>query len=148
ISMFFGGTALAQVTCIETYMAGSDRQSLGFAPSDVEGLVFEIAESIGLSSSGIKVIPCDGVGKARANYYNEKGISVGDYIFYEPVWVREVIGNRLVGDEQKKARDQAIVLFGHELGHLLDRHWTSNVALSTLQKEQAADHFAGCAAGV
>src|SRR5580698_5464661 len=36
---------------------------------------------------------------------------------------------------------------GHELGHLLGRHFTTNKKLPQFDKELQADRFAGCAAG-
>jgi hypothetical protein len=132
------GTAKAQVTCIQTYVSSSAHKTLGIAPSDVEGLVAKVAKAIGLPSTGILIVPCDGVLKVQSAYYDRPDIPKGDYILYDPIWVREVIGTD---------HEQATVIFGHELGHLLDRDFTSNVGLARIQKETNADHFAGCAAG-
>ena len=140
--------AYAQVTCAINYVQAKQPKPLGFSPNEVERLVSDVATAIGLSPRGISIIPCDGVGKVQSIYFNRKEVPQGDYIFYDPVWVREVLGNKLVGGTETRARDQAVVIFGHELGHLLGRHFTSNIGLTSIQKETEADHFAGCAASV
>jgi hypothetical protein len=139
--------AHAQVTCIQTYLSDPNRTALGFAPSDVDAVVSKVANSIGLSPSGIRVIPCDGVANVQSAYYSRDDIPNGDYILYDPVWVRQVIGTDVSGVGTSKSHDEAIFLFGHELGHLLLRHFTSNSALPRIRKEMDADHFGGCAAG-
>ena len=140
--------AHAQVTCAINYVQARQPKPMGFSPSEVEQLVSDVATAIGLSPKGISIIPCDGVGKVQSIYFNRKEVPQGDYIFYDPVWVREVLGNKLVDNTGSRARDQAVVIFGHELGHLLGRHFTSNIGLTSIQKETEADHFAGCAASV
>jgi hypothetical protein len=139
--------SFAQVTCIQTYLSSPDHTALGFAPSDVESVVSKVANSIGLSPSGIRVIPCDGVANAQSAYYSRDDIPKGDYILYDPVWVRQVIGNDVSGAGNSRSHDEAIFLFGHELGHLLLRHFTSSSELPRIRKEMDADHFGGCAAG-
>jgi hypothetical protein len=131
-------SAHAQRTCIQDYVSASNRQSLGISPLDVENLITQVAGGIGLNLQAIRIVPCDGVSKAESIYYDPKDPQQGEYILYNPTWIREVIGND---------RDEAIVIFGHELGHLLDRDWTTNAKLTRLEKETRADHFAGCAAG-
>jgi hypothetical protein len=139
------------VTCIQTYLASTDTSALGFAPRDVESLAGQIAGPVGLGTEGIRIVPCEGasvggVEGVQAIYYQRDDIPVGDYILYDPVWVRTVIGP-VLSDKQKKARDQALFIFGHELGHILARHFTSAAGLPRIEKELAADAFAGCAAG-
>jgi hypothetical protein len=114
---------LAQVTCIQAYLSNPNRIALGFAPSDVEAVVSKVANSMGLNSSGIRIIPCDGVANVQSAYYARDDIPKGDYILYDPVWVRQVIGNEISGAGNSKSHDEAIFLFGHELGHLLLRHY-------------------------
>ena len=141
--------ASAQVTCVMKYAQLHNPKALGFSPTDVERLVGDVATAIGLSVRGIHIIPCDGVGKVQSIYYHDRtDIANGDYIFYDTIWVREVLGNKLAEGTQTLVRDQAIVVFGHELGHLLGRHFTSNADMPQIQKETEADHFAGCAAAV
>lgn len=113
--------------------------SLGFAAPDVEQLVGEVASAIGLDTNGITVISCSEAMKAEATYFgDDDDAPIGEYIVYDPIWLREVIG---------KNRPEAIALFGHELGHILNRHWTTNKSRTRLQKETEADKFAGCAVG-
>lgn len=137
--------ACAQVTCIQQYLEKGPAAGLGFAASDVDNLVGEIAAGIGLSADGIVAVPCAGENRVRAYFLTEK-VPVGEYILYDPQWVREVLGVTLSGDSGSAARAEAIVLFGHELGHFLGRHFTANKKLDVLKQETAADHFAGCAA--
>jgi hypothetical protein len=131
-------SANAQVTCIQTYLE-LEKPALGFAPSEVEGIVTQIATAIGLTPAGITVVPCDGITQVQSFYFVRPGVPQGEYILYDPRWVRQVVGPDL--------SDEAVILFGHELGHILLRHWTANAGLSRLKKETDADHFAGCAAG-
>ena len=140
----------AQITCIQTYLASSDYKALGFAPSDVEDLVGSVSRGIGLEPDGIMIIPCDGVQKVISNFYIEErdNVPTSDYILYEPQWVRAVIGPTIARDPNNRAYGEAIALFGHELGHLLNRHFTASSKLTRLKKETVADNFAGCAAGV
>ena len=138
----------AQVTCIQQYAASAPEQPLAFAPSDIENLVGQISQAIGLSAAGIRAVPCSGIGNGNVmaiSYFDRTDIPKGDYILYDPIWVRQVIGvviNRPLSSE----RDEAVVLFGHELGHLLGRHFTTQSDLSRLVKETEADRFGGCAA--
>src|SRR5262245_43611171 len=94
-AILLASKASAQVTCIQSFMAQSSQAGLSFAPSDVEELVSQVSAAIGLRPVGITVIPCVGVGKAVANYIDRSGVPKGDYIFYDPIWVREVIGTGL-----------------------------------------------------
>ncbi|MDR5830107.1 hypothetical protein P9250_19730 [Caballeronia sp. LP006] len=114
----------------------NEGSSLGFAPSDAEAMVAEVARSIAFQQS-IKVIYCDYVTKALAwPAKGEDGIPDGDFIEVNPIWFQEVIGNDRV---------QAIALLGHELGHYLGRHFESRSGIPGIQKETEADGFAGCA---
>ena len=138
--------ARAQVTCIQTYLASSDHSALGFAPSDVQKVVDDLAAVAGLSSAGIEIIPCDGYKKVESMYMDNASIPKGEYILYNPDWINNVIG-RNITDKNRAEHDQAIFIFAHELGHILGRHFTVNKGLESLQKETLADQFAGCAAG-
>jgi hypothetical protein len=150
-SLLIAGAASAQVTCAQEYFKSPDRASLGFAPPDVEQLVGQIADEIGLSLVGFQIVPCTGVGKVRSynftgKFAEDNHIPQGDYIFYDPTWVKEVVGPSLQTGGDNKQRDEAIVLFGHELGHHLGRHFTAAAGLPAIEKERAADRFAGRAA--
>lgn len=131
-------SAIAQSStnfCIREHLNGST--TLGIAPSDVSELIRQVARSIGVQPS-VTVIPCRSEEKAAAVEHDGQypGIPAGQYVVYNPEWVREVIGND---------RIQAIALFGHEFGHLINRHDTLSKNLSRLEKETQADEFAGCA---
>jgi hypothetical protein len=85
--VLYSTQCLAQITCIQKQ---NDNHSLGIAPSDVENIVAQIATAIGLSPTGITVVPCDGIPKVLSNYYDHD-VPQGEYILYDPTWVREVI---------------------------------------------------------
>ena len=121
--------------CVEHYKLGD--VALGIAPSDANQLITDVANSIGVKLS-VAVIPCRYVEKAEALEYDGStaGRPAGQYVIYNPDWVREVIGNDRV---------QAIALFGHEFGHLLNQHYSSRSNIPRIQKETEADEFAGCA---
>ncbi len=144
LTLLLTGRVAAQETCVMDHIAANTNKNapqLGIAPPDVELLVQEVAGSIGLSPAGITIVPCDYTEKVQAWYSPgppDLDAPEGDYILYQPKWVEEVIGENRV---------QAIALFGHELGHLLGRHFTSSKNLPPIQKETDADRFAGCAVG-
>ena len=86
----------------------------------------------------ITVISCLDITKAQS-YESERStaaVHAGRYIFYNPDWLREVIG---------KDRIQAIAIFGHEIGHIVRQHFTARSYLQPKEKEMEADEFAGCA---
>lgn len=133
-------TALANPkTCVKRYYKErvSEGSAAGIAATDAERLVQEVASSIGLDK-GFTVVPCYIEEKAHAWYASSDsdGVPEGEYLIYNPKWIQEVIGDD---------RTQAIAIFGHELGHLLNRHFTAQRKLSTKVQETQADHFAGCA---
>jgi hypothetical protein len=135
------------ITCIQKHVASvSTAKSLGFTSSDVESLIAQLMAATGLQSRGVTVVPCDTVVKAQAAYYDNSDVPKGEYILYEPQWVHEVIGPNIAGSGHSRNRDEAIVLFGHEVGHLMARHFTTNVDLARPDKELAADAYAACAA--
>ncbi|WP_262298585.1 M48 family metalloprotease [Microvirga sesbaniae] len=128
--------------CVKEYFARQTKEGtkLGIAASDVEELIQEVARSIGLMSNGIVIVPCDQSSKVYAWYAGASviGVPEGEYILFDPTWVREVIGNDRV---------QAIALFGHELGHFLNRHFSARQKVPRKEQETEADRFAGCAVG-
>jgi Trypsin-like peptidase domain len=125
----------ASGACIKQYY--KQPPTLGIDRSEASNLIDRVARSIGLTLK-IVVIPCVFAEKAFSTQIQEAKpeIPPGQYIVYNPIWVREVIGNDQV---------QAIALFGHELGHLFNQDFTLNANLSPVEKETRADHFAGCA---
>jgi hypothetical protein len=124
--------------CIKNYFASFKKtgRSLGISVSEADDLVHKVAKSIGMSEQ-ITVVPCSYASKAGAWSINsDPEVTSGEYIIYNPVWIREVIGND---------QFQAIVVFGHELGHFVNRHFDARAGLPSVQKEAEADRFAGCA---
>lgn len=136
-----GGVAQASSAslCVRNYFkqwSGAPPPA-GIALSDAEELIRLIAKSIGLVG-GVTVIECEEATKAQAwsAPADLKDIPAGDYIIFDPIWVRDVLG---------KDRTQATTILGHELGHLVGRHSTSRAHLKVRERELEADRFAGCA---
>ena len=105
-------------------------------------IVTEIAEALNVTTLP-QVIECDAVQKAWAYYSDgedqlgDRGIPIGEYLIYNPIWVREVAGND---------RMQVAAIFGHELGHFINRDfWGVRGTVERLTRERDADRFAGCA---
>jgi hypothetical protein len=124
--------ALTETNCVRNYLQGR-----AFTPEKDAQFIANIAAKIGLQSA-VTVVKCDySEIKATATVFSSAdGVSAGDYILYNPTWVQEVTGN----DDQ-----QATVLFGHELGHLLNRHLTERKNIPGVEKELEADKVGGCA---
>jgi outer membrane protein OmpA-like peptidoglycan-associated protein len=133
-----GAQQTAKLCLQEATRKHGDGQGLGIAVPEAEQLIMRIAREAGLSGSAIKVVACDYEPNAFA-YYQPPGdtsIPAGEYIIYSPRWVHQVIGTDAV---------QAMALFGHELGHLLNRDFTTRLDTPNETKEREADRFAGCA---
>jgi hypothetical protein len=136
------GEAQAQnVTCIKqhnTKPADQPLDSLEIGAQQAGDLIMEIATQLGIAR-GLEIITCDILGvKAEAYYADGRrtGVPQGEYIIYSTDWVREVIGDN---------RTQALVLFGHELGHFVNRHHTTRSNLPRKEMEMEADVTSGCA---
>ena len=125
--------------CVNDYLASIAKNgpTLGISASDADQLVARVKQSIGLQRP-VLVVPCQAINKAFAWVGGaDQRVPDGEYIIYNPDWVREMIG---------KDQVQAVALFGHELGHILNGDFIpprKNLNLKT--KEADADHFAGCA---
>lgn len=136
------GTATSGETygnrCVQLYLEGlADASSKSaIQVPEAEALLERIASKVG-ALSDVTVIQCDRAEKAFAFLANGElsGVPAGRYLIFNKDWMREVIGP----DEIR-----AIALFGHELGHFINGHFspTSQVAL---EQEEQADQFAGCA---
>lgn len=107
----------------------------------------EIAEKLGTVNVP-KLVPCNFASKARTYYVpeeipesaNSSRILAGEYIVYNPDWIRELLGDDL---------NALYALFGHELGHFINRDFTEPRIRTFIQeKERDADWFAGCALGL
>ncbi|MGD9614033.1 MAG: hypothetical protein AB7H90_12600 [Alphaproteobacteria bacterium] len=167
-SLLLSGTQTARATnhfrCIDEYLDEQEGKApaldLDISPSDVEIVVGKVMQAIGLKEKSVKdivIYPCRFADKvfvwvakhtsdetARNKERNKKRMALikkhiapdTEFIIYDPTWVREVIGRDYF---------QAVVLFGHELAHLLNRHFTSRADLDPKEKETEGDYFAGCA---
>lgn len=138
LTLFCAGSVYSQpALCVSEYLAKrKTEQSLGIAAADAERLVSEVGQSIGLRRN-VTVVPCPFAEKAYAWLGKPSDdLTDGEYIIYNPDWVREILG---------RDRIQAIALFAHELGHFLNADFTSNINKPRREKERDADHFAGCA---
>lgn len=143
VTLFLGAHAHSQHAkrCLGTYFESIDlsEEALSIDQSDGQRLVSEIVESFGINRE-IDAVPCENplvkVIAFPTSALPERGIPAGEYIIYNPTWVREVIGQQRV---------QAIALMGHEIGHYFQGHFSSASTLTRLEKETEADYLAGCA---
>lgn len=138
--VFFLCDAQAQInTCImnwaEEQIDGSG--ALALDDSEAQELIYAIARQYGIATS-ITAFPCASVDKVQAVAKDASNPRVprGEYVIYDPNWVREVFGDDTV---------QATFAFAHEIGHFVNRHFGSRSHLSIKEKETEADGFAGCA---
>ena len=151
-SVFFHSTTIASSggnatlgSCIDEYFLAKKRdESLSIAPSDIVLLFSEVSKALGLSRQ-ITLVPCRQLldkthftGRVQAYPLREdlNYAPKGEYIIYHPTWVREVIGSD---------RTRLIALFGHELGHFINGHFSNLARKSRKEQEEEADRFAGCA---
>ncbi len=107
-------------------------------PAQIRETVLEIAAAAGLDGSSIKVVPCGSVQNGAWAFSPPAGAALpqGDYIFYNPTWVGDVLASD---------RTRAVTFFGHEFGHLARRHFGDRGSILMKAKETEADEFAGCA---
>lgn len=100
-------------------------------------ILSRVAASVGITRK-INVVPCHFATQAVAWRVSEVelGVPKGDYIIYQPDWVRQVLGT----DEM-----QAVALFGHELAHFLNDDFNPTNDTFDAEMERRADKFAGCA---
>lgn len=127
-------------TCIRTFLqqgATGRPQAVNAATEAYEQVIKNIARKVGLTQT-ITVVHCDFSTKVEAFYANGQmnGVPAGQYVIYNPDWLREVIGTD---------NAQAIVIFGHEFGHFANSHF-QDFNKPTSEKELEADKFSGCAA--
>lgn len=123
----------------------SEPVALGIALGDAESVVSQVAEHLNISSTPI-LVNCGYVPKAHAHFVpNEKFVGskpatvpAGEYVIYNPVWIRETVGAN---------KGQVIAIFGHELGHFINRDFIAPrmTQTSIARREEDADKFAGCA---
>jgi hypothetical protein len=123
--------------CVSQYLTERKADnSRVVAPVGAEDFVGRVSKSIGLSRQ-VTLVPCDFINKALAWPGDPSSSIVGEFIIYNPDWVREVLG---------KDQLQAVALFGHELGHFLNGDFLpGRMKLPQAQRESDADRFAGCA---
>lgn len=151
LCMFLFWSATAQVTCIQDHFKDGAGTRLGFSPTQVENLVYQIAVAIGTPPNTIRVFDCPNNDKVQSFYEpieSPQPISMGNYIIYDPVWMREILGLDIEGKAGSRGRGEAVVLFGHELGHFRNSHFTDRANIGRLKQETEADNFSGCAANV
>ncbi|TAX36480.1 hypothetical protein [Rhizobium leguminosarum] len=125
-------------SCVLVFMKERAKQdSKSLTKSDAENMVYAVAQSIGLSGR-LTVVPCTSERNASA-WYAPQGLNKipqGDYLVFNPTWVMQVTGDD---------KTQVIAILGHELGHLFNRDFTSQLNTQKRQQEAEADQFAGCA---
>jgi hypothetical protein len=121
-------------TCLRDYFA---KKTLGIAQPAAENLIKDIGKAMAIMGE-IQVIPCSYAEQVESTVDEDDDTEVprGEYIVYNPTWVQQVIGNNKV---------EAIAVFGHELGHFVQRHFSTRSQIDRIQQEIEADYFAGCA---
>lgn len=152
ISMYIDASmiAIADVAdvkiCLEEHATGriAALPEVSESVPDAEELLRVIGSYFGMDRD-ISILPCGIVGKVESwaagdsdlsKELRDAGVPPGRYVVYNPIWVREVIGND---------RDQAIFVFGHEFGHFVRGHFFERRNIDRVIKELEADHFGGCA---
>lgn len=131
------GSAIAkdENACISEFLGRTTQ--LSHDEVDAAKILSRVAGAVGITRK-INVVPCHFATQAVAWRVNEvePGVPKGDYIIYQPAWVRQVLGN----DEM-----QAVALFGHELAHFLNDDFNPSNDTFDAEMERRADKFAGCA---
>ncbi len=118
--------------------------ALGISVPEATRLTHEIVAEVGASNQPT-VAPCGAIEDAQAfvetenrEWSNGMTVPAGEYVLYNPRWTHQVLGEH---------DDLAVIVLGHEIGHLLNRDFsTTRISTSTLEREKEADRFAGCAA--
>lgn len=133
--------------CVSSYLVAASRpiKTLGIAAPDAVRITQEIIAKAGTANQPT-VVPCGEIEQAEAYVIEDAAewqadkvrVEPGEYILYNPIWTRKVIGTN---------RAEAIILFGHEIGHLINRDYTgARKSLSIYRREKEADFVAGCVA--
>lgn len=134
-----------QDICVSSFLAAASQPSttLGIAAPEAARITRDIIVKTGTASQP-SVVPCGEIEQAEAYVIESVAewptdnikVKPGEYILYNPTWTRQVIGTD---------RAEAIVLFGHEIGHLINRDYTgSRKYLTIYRREKEADFVAGC----
>ncbi|ABR65072.1 hypothetical protein [Sinorhizobium medicae] len=146
------GPAVADVAdvkiCLEEHARGQIAGTAQVSESvpDAEELLRTVGSFFGMERD-ISILSCGIVEKVESwaassqditQELRAAGVPPGRYVVYNPVWIREVIGND---------RDQAIFVFGHEFGHFVRGHFFERKEIARDRKELEADRFGGCATG-
>lgn len=126
--------ARAQSSCVKEYLLN---ESLGIESGETVQIISDTLRRIGLTNN-ITLVQCDTFTKKVVAWSPPEGsdIKEGEYVIYDPEWVREVVGDD---------RTQVIFLFAHESAHFINRHFGSRRNLPRKQMETEADKFGGCA---
>ena len=132
--------------CLEEHASGrmTGAPLVSSTVPNAEELLRVVGSYFGMERD-ISILPCGIVEKVESwaasseditQELKAAGVPAGRYVIYNPVWVREVIGND---------RDQAIFVFGHEFGHFVRGHFFERKQIARDLKELEADRFGGCA---
>lgn len=135
VSVLLAATGVrAQSSCVKEYLLN---ESLGIESGETSQIISETLKRIGLTNN-ITLVQCDTFTKKVVAWAPPQGsdINEGEYVVYDPEWVREVVGDD---------RTQVIFLFAHESAHFINRHFGSRRNLPRKQMETEADKFGGCA---
>ena len=141
IWIFAAPTSQAQFAglCVQQFTKekASGGVSAGFAQSEAVAVLAEVQKANAVPTRKITLVPCYMQSKVEA-YVASKvvGVPDGEYIVFNEDWMREVVG---------EDRLQAVVIFGHELGHFLNGDFAPGAEPIGALQEERADYFAGCA---
>ncbi|RWL45257.1 MAG: hypothetical protein EOR60_15030 [Mesorhizobium sp.] len=118
--------------------SSADLKENAIAPSEATQLLQDIARRSNLTMRP-RALPCDWIANATAFEPQESDklppeLVSALFVIYNRVWVRTALG---------RDRDQAVFLFGHEMGHLSRGHLHKK--MPRLQMEKEADYEGACA---
>lgn len=137
----FSNAAHAATWCIEEYLEKRLEYARNFKPipePEWKAEIETVAEALDVGGL-ITPVPCAHGNKVIAQTvadHDPKSIPAGEYIIYDPEWVREVVGSN---------KSELHFLIGHELGHFALRHFYGRRGLSQSTKEKEADGMGACA---
>lgn len=138
-------SAQVEAICIDRFLSGQqnpspERTSTLAEIEDIQTIIRGVLDKVALTRT-IGVVPCSNlkVNVRAIPLQDHSKVPDGEYIVYDPTWLRQVAGNN---------RWQVIALFGHELGHFLNSDFSTFTTRTPKEQEQGADRFAGCAIAV
>lgn len=141
-SLLLPAEANAQDWCVEEFIekrveAIRNLQEPPTGEWDTE--ITKVQDALKLDGKIVSV-PCNHNSKVVAHVVGDGNDKAppGEYIIYDPDWVRETIRMNAV---------ETWFVIGHELGHFANRHFSNRSFISNEEKELEADGVGACAVG-